>query len=245
MVINLKEDCREIYLYTKYIFVRILPGSYEQVVPFLENKWKSYVKARPFEHYILSEDLDKLYNEEENLGKLAAILTILIIFVAGLGLFGLVSFMAEQRTKEIGIRKILGASSQRIIILLTKEFAGLVAISILIGWPLAYFGLDKWLENFSNRIPINLWIFLLSGIIIIIYAITITIIKSNKVTKQNPVDSVNIRGSRLPKHRGVSLCFTAECVAGRVARKVRFGLDDYSSDSTRSAVDVGHALLVD
>jgi len=98
--------------------------------------------------------------------------------------------MAEQRTKEIGIRKILGASSQRIVTLLTKEFAGLVGISILIGWPLAYFGLDKWLENFSNRIPINLWTFLLAGIVIIIYAITITIIKSYKVTKQNPVDSL-------------------------------------------------------
>ncbi len=190
LVLNLKENDNEIFMYTKYIFVRILPGSYEQVVPFLENKWKSYVEARPFEHYLLCEDLNKLYNEEENLGKLAAILTILIIFVAGLGLFGLVSFMAEQRTKEIGIRKILGASSQRIVTLLTKEFAGLVGISILIGWPLAYFGLDKWLENFSSRIPINLWIFLLAGIIIIIYAITITIIKSYKVTKQNPIDSL-------------------------------------------------------
>ncbi|MCF8298807.1 MAG: ABC transporter permease [Saprospiraceae bacterium] len=190
LVINLKESDTEIYMYTKYIFVRIRHGSYDEVVSFIENKWKSYVKERPFEQSLLCDELSKLYNEEENLGKLAAILTILIIFVAGLGLFGLVSFMAEQRTKEIGIRKVLGASTQQIVILLTKEFAGLVAISIIIGWPIAYFGLDKWLENFSNRISINLLVFLLSGLIIMIFAITITMYKSFKAARQNPVDSV-------------------------------------------------------
>lgn len=190
LVLNLKERERDIFMSTNYIFVRIRPGSYEQIIPFLESKWKSYVEARPFEHQFLCNELNKLYNEEENLGKLAAILTILIIFVAGLGLFGLVSFMAEQRTKEIGIRKVLGASTKQIIILLTKEFAVLVSISIIIGWTLAYFGLNKWLENFSNRISINLFVFLLSGLVIIIFAITITIYKSFIAARKNPVDSV-------------------------------------------------------
>ena len=190
LVLELKHNKRTIDLYTKYIFIKIKPDSYKQVIPLLETKWKHYVKNRPFEYYMLNDKLNALYSEEETLGKLASILTILIIFVSGLGLFGLSSFMTEQRTKEIGIRKVLGASTSQIVKLLTKEFFGLIIIAIIIAYPFAYFGAKKWLENFSNHIELNLFVFLFSGIIIIVFAITITIYKSFIAARQNPVDSV-------------------------------------------------------
>jgi len=157
---------------------------------FIESKWGELYPENPFYYYFLDDDFNKLYAEEEKAGKLILVFTFLGIFIACLGLYGLTLYSAEKRTKEIGIKKALGASVSRIVLNMSSGFMWLVLISNIIAWPLVYIYMNKWLMNFSYRIDMPYWIFLIAGIITLIIAqLTISlhaVIAANK----NPVEAL-------------------------------------------------------
>jgi len=156
----------------------------------IETKWSELYPDNPFYYYFLDDDFNKLYTEEEKAGKLILVFTFLGIFIACLGLYGLTLYSAEKRTKEIGIKKALGASVSRIVLNMSSGFMWLVLISNIIAWPLVYIYMNKWLMNFSYRIDMPYWIFLISGIITLVIAqLTISlhaVIAANK----NPVEAL-------------------------------------------------------
>ncbi len=156
----------------------------------LESAWKRYSPDFPFEYNFLDESLAKQYQSEERFEKAFISFSLLAIFISCLGLFGLISFTTEQRTKEIGIRKVLGASLSSITIMISKQFIILVLISIIIGCPLAFFAANKWLQNFAYRIEISWWMFVLSAGIILLIALATVSFQAIKAATANPVESL-------------------------------------------------------
>ncbi|MFQ5606173.1 MAG: ABC transporter permease, partial [bacterium] len=124
---------------------------------FIQDKWQELQLGNTFSYFFLDEDFNQQYGSEERMGRLFSIFTVLGIIIAVLGLFGLASFMAEQRTKEIGIRKVLGATVTNVTALLSKDFVKLVLLANLLAWPVAWFAMNKWLQNFAYRIDIGWW----------------------------------------------------------------------------------------
>mgnify|MGYP006277518275 CR=1 FL=1 len=188
--LNMKEEEWSIHWFTNFMAVRHIPGKEKEVLAYLEKKWKEREGERPFEYSFLEDELSQLYEGEEKLGSLSLIFAVLIIFIAALGLFGLASFMAEQRTKEIGIRKVLGAQTLSIIRLMSFDFMKLVLIATLISWPLSYIFMDNWLENFAYRTQINLPAFVLAALIALTIAMSITSVKAYFASQTDPVDTL-------------------------------------------------------
>ena len=144
----------------------------------------------PFSYKFMDDSFSEVYKAEQQVGTLALSFSILAIFVACLGLFGLATFLAEQKTKEIGVRKVLGASVPSILLMLSKEFIKWIVIANIIAWPLAYYFMNKWLQEFAYRIEIGWWIFALSGIIAIIIALLTVSIQAIKAATANPIKSL-------------------------------------------------------
>jgi len=161
-----------------------------ETLSFIEQKWNELHLGEVFSYYFLDEDFNRYYLSEERVGKLISVFASLAIFLSCLGLFGLASFTADQRTKEIGIRRVLGASLSGVMVLLTKEFVRLVAVANIIAWPLAYFAMNKWLQNFAYRVPLSIWIFLLSGLAALVIALLTVSYQTVKAATANPVDSL-------------------------------------------------------
>ena len=136
-----------------------------ETIAFVEKTWKRFVPEKPFEFSFLDESLDRLYREEVRVGQLVGTFALLAILVACMGLFGLAAFTAEQRTKEIGVRKVLGASVGSVVLLLSNEFARLVLIANVIAWPIAYFAVGDWLQHFAYRVNVTWWVFGFAGMI--------------------------------------------------------------------------------
>jgi len=170
--------------------VRINPNDIPGTLAFLEKKWDENITTRPFQYEFLEDMYDRLYKSERQMTNVVFYFTLLTIFIACLGLFGLASYATEQRTKEIGIRKILGASVPGVVMLLWRQFGKLVLIGNIIAIPLAYYILHKWLQNFYYRISIGVEVFLLSTVMIIAIAILSISYQSIKAAVANPVDSL-------------------------------------------------------
>jgi len=173
-----------------YISVRINPGALSETMDFLQKKWKEIDPHHPFDYFFLDESFDSQYKAEERLRSLFSYFTFLAIFIACLGLFGLASFIAERRTKEIGIRKVLGASSPGIVFLISKDFLKWVFLAIIIAWPTAYFISNRWLQNFAYRAPDDPLIFIYAGILTIIIAFTTVSTVAFKSSRTNPINSL-------------------------------------------------------
>jgi len=172
----------------KFMYVRIGPGAISSSIQILKNIWENYGSGNPFEYHFLDQIIGQLYASEKRMGKIFLDFAFLAIFISCLGLFGLASFTAEQRTKEIGIRRVLGASAGNIIYTLTANFSKWILAANVIAWPVAYFLMHKWLMNFAYRINIGLWIFVLSaGISLVIATLTISY-QSVKAALANPAD---------------------------------------------------------
>jgi putative ABC transport system permease protein len=144
----------------------------------------------PFDYTFLDEAFDRKYKAEEKLGKIFSYFTLLAIFIACLGLFGLAFFTAEQRTKEIGIRKALGASITGIIMLLSKEFTKWVLLANIIAWPIAYVAMNRWLQNFAYRINMGLGTFIIAALLALIIALLTVGYQAIKTARANPVESL-------------------------------------------------------
>jgi putative ABC transport system permease protein len=170
--------------------VKLAPGQVSEVIGFIEKEWNSTVTDRAFEYTFLDENLNRQYQAEVKFGGVSLVFTVLAIFIACLGLFGLATFTAQQRTKEIGIRKVLGASVSSITVLLSRDFLRPVLISVGIASPLAYYVMYKWLESFAYRIAIPWWIFLAAGMIALLVALFTVSFQSIKAALANPVKSL-------------------------------------------------------
>ncbi|OGU33955.1 MAG: hypothetical protein A2068_14580, partial [Ignavibacteria bacterium GWB2_35_6b] len=174
----------------RYVSVRVASNNIEETIDFINNKWLNLAGQQAFEYTFFDDDFARIYANEQRTGKLFTSFAVLAIFIACLGLLGLAAFTAEQRTKEIGIRKTLGASVFSILILLSKEFTKWIIISNLIAWPVSYFVMNKWLQDFHYRIDIGIWVFLVSGAAALLIAIITVSSQAFKAALSNPVDSL-------------------------------------------------------
>ena len=146
--------------------------------------------GNPFDYYFYGDSLNKQYFSEIRLGTVFKYFSFLSILIACLGLFGLVSISAEQRTKEIGIRKALGASTSNVALILSKDFLILVIVSNVIAWPTAYYFMNKWLQDFAYRSEIGWWVFILAGIIALLISLVTVSFQAIKAATANPVESL-------------------------------------------------------
>ncbi len=162
----------------------------QDVVHSIQKEWKSFFPGNPFEYFFLDEHFDEQYKADRQFGQTFGLFAGLAIFVSCLGLLGLAAFVTNQRTKEIGIRKIVGASLPRILLLLTRDFIRPVLISFLIATPLTYYLLQKWLENFAFRITISPWMFILPALLILMIALLTVSTQTLKAASANPSKSL-------------------------------------------------------
>ena len=172
------------------LLVRIGNGNVQETLAFLEQTWKTTCAGHPFEFEFLDARINQLYQAEKRLGDLMAYFSSLAILVACLGLFGLAAFTAERRTKEIGIRKVLGASVSGIVMLLSKDFVTLMLIANVIAWPVAYWAMRDWLTNFAYRIDLGWSVFALSGGLALMIALLTVGYQAWKAARANPVDAL-------------------------------------------------------
>jgi putative ABC transport system permease protein len=149
--------------YGNNMAIRIDTKNIPTLINQIKNKWQSMAPDLTFNYTFMDNDFNNLYHAEQKTGKLFITFAAFAIFIACLGLFGLVTYAAEQRTKEIGIRKVLGAGVGRIVTMLSKEFVKLVLIASLIGFPLAWWAMNQWLQSFAYRINISWWVFVIAG----------------------------------------------------------------------------------
>jgi ABC-type antimicrobial peptide transport system permease subunit len=174
-----------------FVFVKYKPENTAEVLSFLKTKWDKFVGSHiPFRYGFIDEDIENWYRTEQRIGEIFRYFTTLTVFIACLGLFGLASFMAERRTKEIGIRKVLGAKASGIALLLTKEFAKWVLVANVVAWPAAYLVSKQWLQGFAYRIDLGWGIFVGSALVALVIAVGTVSYQALKAATANPVKAL-------------------------------------------------------
>jgi putative ABC transport system permease protein len=172
------------------ISVRVNTENYKDVLKYIESKWNEFNPTRPFDYQFLDSEINGLYKDDIKFGKFSIMLTVLAILIASMGLIGLTSFLAEQRTREIGIRKVLGASSWSIVRLMFSEFIILLIIANLIAWPVTYFITTNWLNNYAKHISTDWGLYVLAGLITIVLALVITGYWALRTSSLNPAKTL-------------------------------------------------------
>lgn len=183
-------DKRNRLFWTKFIVIRIPPANVKATLEYIEKKWNTFSEEYPFEYFFLDENLNQLYRSQDNLARLVGYFSVLAIFIACLGLFALASFTAEQRTREIGIRKVIGASVYSLVLLMSKEFVKLVLISALISWPIIWWAMNNWLQNFAYRISIGYGIFFVASVFGLVIAFVTVLFHALRSALSNPVKTL-------------------------------------------------------
>jgi len=174
----------------KYVFIKIKPGNIPDTLRYIKETSESYAPDYPYEYSFLDQGIGNLYQAERKLGRIFGYFAFIAIFVSCLGIFGLASFTAEKKTKEIGIRKVLGATVSSIVILLSKEFSRWILLANIIAWPIGWYAMHKWLENFAYRTSLNPWLFILAGVLSFVIAALPIGYQSVKAALSDPVDSL-------------------------------------------------------
>jgi putative ABC transport system permease protein len=193
---SLHEKVKPLVLYLapenaiKYIFVRLTPGDFAGALELLRNAWREAAPGKPFDYYFLDEDFDRQYRAEERWAQIVSYATLFAVIIACVGLFGLSALAVTKRTKEIGIRKVLGASVAGIVSLLAGDFLKLVAFANIIAWPIAWYAMKQWLQNFAYRIDIGWWMFALAGGLALLIAFFTVSAQAIKAALANPVESL-------------------------------------------------------
>jgi putative ABC transport system permease protein len=176
--------------YRGHISFRVKAEDIKKSVTLLKKKWSEFLPTQPFDYYFMDDRFDTMYRSERRIGEVLGVFTFLAVMIGCLGLFGLASFTAERRTKEIGIRKVLGASIPSIAKLLLREFFILIVLANLIAWPIAYYVVNRWLRGFAYRAPLSIWIFLAAGFTAILIAMLTVSYQAIKSAVANPVNSL-------------------------------------------------------
>lgn len=183
-----------LFLYTpsrcRYLYMRIHPDKHDEAIKYAEDTWNKINPEFPFEYRFVDASYDMIYQDEKKTGELFRYFTMLAIFISCMGLFGLVAFMTEQRTREIGIRKVLGSSVGTIVFLVMKNFLFLVIIANLIAVPVAWYTMNNWLSNYAYQTEISVWFFLVAIIVSIVIATLTIIFLAMRAALRNPVDSI-------------------------------------------------------
>ncbi|UJH90990.1 hypothetical protein LZ575_20315 [Antarcticibacterium sp. 1MA-6-2] len=173
-----------------YIIAQVGTGNMKQNLDSFEANWKSVIPNEPFEYSFLDQDFQKNYQAEDWLAKMISYFTLIAIIISCLGLFGLATFSAEQRIREIGLRKVLGASVSNLVALLSVDFLKLVLLAVLIASPLAWYAMDKWLQTFAYKISISWEVFALTALLAIIIALVTVSFQAIKAALVNPVKNL-------------------------------------------------------
>jgi putative ABC transport system permease protein len=173
-----------------YVSVRIIPQNISETIGYLQKTWKEMVPNYPLDYFFLDASFEQMHAADQKMSLIFSVFSILAVFVACLGLFGLAAYTAGQKTKEIGVRKILGASTSTIYILLSREFLKWVVLANIIAWPPAYYAMNQWLQNFAFRTNPNVWTFVFSGLIALGIAFLTVSYQAIKAASANPVDSL-------------------------------------------------------
>jgi putative ABC transport system permease protein len=172
------------------VLIKVNGSKTEEALATVKGAWESFNPISPFEYHFLDQKYDSLYRKEKKIGTILNTFTLFAIVISCLGLLGLASFLTEQRTSEIGIRKVLGASESGIIFLLSKQFTKWVLIANLFAWPAAYFIMSEWLKSFAYRVNIGIWVFVLSGMMAVGIALATVGFQALKAARANPIDSL-------------------------------------------------------
>ena len=173
-----------------FLAIRTTMGQTQASIKALKTINSELNPSFPLSYSFLDEDLENMYDSEQQMGTIFNMLALLAIFISCLGIYGLSAFMAEQRIKEIGIRKVLGASVQSITTLLSKDFLKLVVISIVLAVPVSWYFMNKWLEDFAYRISISWWTYALAGILALAIALLTVSYQAIKAALKNPIKSL-------------------------------------------------------
>lgn len=191
---SLREEMAPIVLIptraANYLCVHLSTTDISAAMKTVEKTVKTIVPDDPLEYRFLDEVVDNQYKTERRTDKLAEIIAVLSIFISCLGLFGLASFSSEQRTKEIGIRKVLGASVSGVLVMLTRDFTKWVLISNFIAWPIAWYAMSKWLQGFAYRVEMSWWLFVLAGGLTMLIAFITVSWQAIRAATANPVESL-------------------------------------------------------
>lgn len=174
----------------KEFIIKVKSENISSTINSVNELWAKFFPQYPFEYNFLDESIDKMYKSEEKYSRVISTFSVVALFIACLGLFGLASFVTELRKKEIGIRKVLGASVNNIIQIISGEFAILVMIANIIAWPVAYYFMNKWLQDFAYRIEMTWWIFIASGCIALLIALIAVSFQARKAATTNPIESL-------------------------------------------------------
>jgi len=173
-----------------YVSIKINSNNISETLQSIEKNWKKYSPQYPFDYFFLDDNFNNLYLAELRTLKIFTVFALLAIFIASLGLLGLASFTSEQRTKEIGVRKVLGASIFSVVLLLTKEFTKWILIANIIAWPVGYWLMNSWLQNFTYRMELGIGIFIFATTIALLTAILTVSLQAIKAAMANPVDAL-------------------------------------------------------
>jgi putative ABC transport system permease protein len=173
-----------------YLAVRMKTENFKEVVEFIEDSWNEAVPEIPFEYAFLDTHYEGIYHNEKQTQTVLYLFAAIAIFISCLGLFGLASFMAERRTKEIGIRKTNGAETGNILVLLSIDLTKWVLIANIIAWPLTWLAMRRWLQGFAYQADIKIWIFIAAGVIAILIALFTVLFHALRASRQNPVRSL-------------------------------------------------------
>jgi ABC-type antimicrobial peptide transport system permease subunit len=174
----------------KFIFIKIASANVPETLEFIREKTKTLAPGHPFSYAFLDREMGRIYQSEQRIGKMIGYFAFLAIFISCLGLFGLASFLAENRTKEIGIRKVLGATIPGILFLLNKQFIKWVLLANIVAWPLAYYAMSGWLKGFAYKINLNVWPFILAPLMAMAIAFITVSYQAIRVALARPVDSL-------------------------------------------------------
>lgn len=174
----------------RFLSVRVRPENIRETIGFLDRTWRGFARNQAFEYQFFDEHFARLYQAEERTGRIFFSFSILAAFVAGLGLFGLSAFVAEQRTKEIGIRKTLGATVAGLSLLLAGQFTKWVLVANVIAWPLGYFFMHRWLQKFAYRAAVSPGPFILTSLLVFGFALLTVSYQTIKAATADPVKSL-------------------------------------------------------
>jgi putative ABC transport system permease protein len=173
-----------------FLMVSVTPTNFDQTVSAIETIWKKLVNNTPFEYTFLDENIRKQYDEDRKVSSIITSFTLIAMLISCLGLYGLSSYMAERRFKEIGVRKVMGASVNQIVGLMSFEFVKLVVIAFVIAVPISYYAMNQWLQGFAFHIPLDVTVFVLAGLAALLIALLTVSFESLRAATTNPIKSL-------------------------------------------------------